>query len=245
MKNNRHFVNYGIDAPTVIYQQLVICVILVATYYLADQGYSWAQWYVGLWGVKWFAVGIAAPIVVALLMLWSSLVGKKIQRDRLLNAIAWRGDEQVLDVGCGRGLMLLGAAKRLTSGKAIGIDKWAAVDLTSNSKQATLANARLEGVADKVSVLDGDACSLPFADNSFDLVLSSFVVHNMSKQIDREQALREMLRVLKPGGYLVVQDFQHTAAHVVVLQAMGASHVNRSSLCWLLFPPARVVTATR
>jgi predicted RNA methylase len=46
-----------------------------------------------------------------LLLLWSSLFGKFRARDALLNAVPWRGDEQVLDVGCGHGLMLIGAAK--------------------------------------------------------------------------------------------------------------------------------------
>ena len=156
-----------------------------------------------------------------------------------------KADTHVLDVGCGRGLMLLGAAKRLTTGKAVGIDSWSAADLTSNSKQATLHNAQLEGVADTVSVFDGDARSLPFADSSFDVVISSFVVHNIRGQSNREQAVREMVRVLKAGGHLMVQDFQHTVEYVAVLKTIGAAQVKRSSLCWLLFPPARMVTATK
>jgi cyclopropane fatty-acyl-phospholipid synthase-like methyltransferase len=71
----------------------------------------------------------------ALLLLWSSLVGKFRARDALLNAVPWRGDEQVLDVGCGHGLMLIGAAKRLSTGRATGIDIWQDVDQANNSRR--------------------------------------------------------------------------------------------------------------
>jgi arsenite methyltransferase len=57
-------------------------------------------------------------------MLYGSKVMKLKDRENLLNLFQWSGDELVLDVGCGRGLMLVGAAKRLTSGRAIGIDLW-------------------------------------------------------------------------------------------------------------------------
>jgi ribosomal protein L11 methylase PrmA len=79
-------------------------------------------------------------------MAWSSRVGKLREREQLLDRIAWRGDEAVLDVGCGRGLLLVGAAKRLRAGHATGIDLWQAEDLAGNRPEATLENARLEGV---------------------------------------------------------------------------------------------------
>ena len=65
----------------------------------------------------------------------------------------------MLDVGCGHGLMLIGAAKRLSSGRAIGIDIWQDVDQANNSAAATRRNAELEGVS--VAVRDGDARRIP------------------------------------------------------------------------------------
>src|SRR5262245_40390207 len=62
----------------------------------------------------------------ALWMVWGSRRGKLQERERLLDRVTWRGDEQVLDVGCGRGLLLVGAAKRLASGVATGVDLWQA-----------------------------------------------------------------------------------------------------------------------
>jgi SAM-dependent methyltransferase len=76
--------------------------------------------------------------------------GKLKQRDILLGAIPWRGDERVLDIGCGPGLLLVGAAKRLATGKAVGIDIWNTAVETKNSPESALRNARFEGVADRV-----------------------------------------------------------------------------------------------
>src|ERR1700730_10766018 len=84
-------------------------------------------------------------LATGLVMLWASKFGKFTLRERVLNSITWHGNETVLDVGCGHGLMLIGAAKRLTTGKAIGVDIWQKEDQAGNSPEATWANVRLEG----------------------------------------------------------------------------------------------------
>ena len=61
-------------------------------------------------------------------------------------------------------------------GRATGVDIWQAEDLSGNSQQATLENARREGVADRVEVRTGDARELPFADKLFDVVVSSMAL---------------------------------------------------------------------
>src|SRR6516165_11820770 len=130
------------------------------------------------------------------LFLWGSKVGKLKMRDRLLANIPWRGDEAVLDVGCGRGLLLIGAAKRLTTGKAVGVDIWQAEDLSGNRPEATQENARLEGVSDRVEVKDGDARRLPFADRTFDVVVTKEVLRNIDNATELDTAVREIARVL-------------------------------------------------
>ena len=70
-------------------------------------------------------------------MVWSSKVGKLSARDRLIEALSLRGDESVLDVGCGRGLLLIAAAKLLTTGKAVGVDLWSAKDQSDNLPEST------------------------------------------------------------------------------------------------------------
>ena len=179
------------------------------------------------------------------IMYWSSRVAKIEERDHMLDSLPWRGDEKVLDVGCGRGLMLIGAAKRLKSGRATGIDIWQPEDLSGNSPDATRANAKAEGVADKIKLETADARKLPFPDASFDTVLSSLAIHNISEAGEREQALAEMVRVLKPGGRLAILDVFHTADYAKVLQKLGLADVRLSGLSFLWCVPTRTLTARK
>jgi ribosomal protein L11 methylase PrmA len=79
------------------------------------------------------ATGVAIGwLIIAGWLIWDSKVGKLWSRDRLLDGLELRGDETVLDVGCSRGLLLVGAAKRLTTGKAPGVDIWQAEDQIGN-----------------------------------------------------------------------------------------------------------------
>jgi len=192
--------NYGIDAPTVLRNLSIASAAGIV-------GGLVLLRYVGPIGRPFLSMGSGFGFG-ALLLLWSSLVGKFRARDALLNAVPWRGDEQVLDVGCGHGLMLIGAAKRLSSGHATGIDIWQDVDQAYNSAAATLRNAELEGVT--VDVRDGDARKIPFGGATFDVVVSSLALHNIYNATEREQALGEIARVLKPGGHAAIFDVRHS-----------------------------------
>jgi len=105
---------------------------------------------------------------------------------------------------------LIGAAKRLRSGHATGIDIWQDVDQAHNSPDATRRNAELEGVS--VDVRDGDARKIPFGSATFDIVVSSLALHNIYDRTEREQALGEIARVLKPGGHVAIFDVRHSYA---------------------------------
>jgi SAM-dependent methyltransferase len=99
--------------------------------------------------------------------------GKLALRDRLLGLITWTGAERVLDVGTGGGLLMIGAAKRLTTGKAVGIDSWRQDDLTHNTRESAMRNAYFEGVVEKVDVRYEDARKLGTCTrNSFDVVFA-------------------------------------------------------------------------
>ncbi|MFX7883251.1 hypothetical protein ABTK06_19820, partial [Acinetobacter baumannii] len=79
--------------------------------------------------------------ILGIAMLAYGLKGKYRTRDLMLSKIKWTGNENVLDIGTGQGLLMNGAAKYLTTGKSIGIDIWSSKDLSDNSISRTLANA--------------------------------------------------------------------------------------------------------
>ncbi len=218
--------NYGIDAPTVL-RNLIIGAIAC-----------------GLLGV-FVARAFIGPAIgfsfAATMLLWSSLAGKFRARDSLLSAIPWRGDERVLDVGCGHGLLLIGAAKRLTTGRATGIDIWQDVDQANNSAAATRHNAELEGV--EIDIRDGDARKIPFDDATFDIVVSSLALHNIYDRNEREQALREIARVTKPGGHVAIIDIRH--AYAPVFEHLGFTLVKKWTTLLFATPTRSIILEKR
>lgn len=212
--------NYGLDAPVAVRNLLIVGALGII---------SLITRLMGVWSGRDGIAVIARPLMVAglscgamaLWMMYDSKIGKIRERDTYLDKIAWNGHERVLDVGCGLGLFLIGAAKRLSTGRAVGIDKWQQEDLSGNSAAGALNNAMIEGVADKVDVHTGDARKLPFPDASFDVVLSSMALHNIYDAGERQTALREIARVLAPGGRVLIVDVRHTSEYAATLRNAG------------------------
>ncbi|MEW5302176.1 MAG: hypothetical protein WDW36_004981 [Sanguina aurantia] len=92
----------------------------------------------------------------AILMLLTSTVGKPHVIGKMIDGLKLRGDEQVLDVGCGRGLLLLDAARQLPGGRASGLDLWSTRDQSGNAEAATRHNAALANLAERVQIDTGD-----------------------------------------------------------------------------------------
>lgn len=162
--------DYGIDAPGVVRNLFLIGTIGISAWALTLLVATFGQFAIPKPILVMTGMGMTTGIGCSLMgawMLWHSKVGKLRNRERLLDRIVWSGDEQVLDVGCGRGLIMIGAAKRLTTGSATGIDIWQAQDLTRNGPEAVLENARLEQVTERVAVQTADVRKLPFGDSSF------------------------------------------------------------------------------
>jgi SAM-dependent methyltransferase len=232
--------DYGIDAPTVVRNLALggaaIIVIGIAAFSLLSEP-RWLGYVLGYWGI--FAGG--TMLITSLLMVWSSKVGKLHERQSLVQSLGLKGNETVLDVGCGRGLLLNEVAKHLPSGKAIGVDLWQTVDQSGNRPEATMENARFEGVADRVEIKTGDMRELPQADSSVDALVASLSIHNIPTKEGRAQALHEIHRVLKPGGQIALLDFTATDEYLAALKSLGWRDVQRSGQSFWMFPPVRVV----
>jgi SAM-dependent methyltransferase len=230
--------DYGIDAPGAMRGLLLRgALFTVAGVIARSVGYP------GL-GLAFFWAG-AFQFIPGLVMLWSSKSGKLKLRDKLLDTIPWRGDEEVLDVGCGRGLAAIGAAKRVPRGHVNAIDIWSEQDLTGNTEQAARDNVDAEGVADRVSIHTADARALPFDDGSFDVVVSMTAVHNIEAEGGRKEAISEMIRVLKPGGYLGLYDIFHPKEYVEILRTLPVEDIKQSGLILLWAVPGRRITARK
>ncbi len=218
-----------------------------------DYGFDELRWplLLGLVGVLWLIFGLvsfsvfALPVLGVICFVCSTLFlfsaasyvyttrrGKfQVWADILLQ-LGLRGDEQLLDLGCGRGAVLLMAARLLPRGKATGIDVWKAAEQSGNALSATKRNAELEGVADRVALETADMRQLPFSAGSFDLVVSSMAIHNITDPQGRRQAIEEAVRVLKPGGRLAIVDFRETGRYEEWLRELGMGEVSHHALGW-------------
>jgi arsenite methyltransferase len=239
--------DYGIDAPFVIRNLAVIGfgLLLIGFVPVFHMGSNEIR-LTDNFRVTLLITGTIC-ILESILMLVYAKIGKFSHRDRMLALVGWKGDEHVLDVGTGRGLLMIGAAKKLSPGitSAIGIDIWSAKDLSGNTMENTLQNAELEGVKDRVQLLSEDAQKMSFADSTFDVILSNLCLHNIPNAAGRERACLEIARVLKPGGMAVISDFKNTAHYEKAFRAAGLTTERTAPDILRTFPPLRIVTARK
>lgn len=202
---------YGFDAPEAIkrfaiYSVLMIVAIIVTLIFFPKT----IIFMVIISIMIAITITFIFPIVSILI---GSLYFKFRERDWLFSNITLHGNENILDVGCGRGLLLIKAAKQLTTGKVYGLDLWVQADQAFNSKEATLQNVKHENVQDKIEIHTGDMQNIPFLDSSMDVVISSWAIHNIYNLNNREKALAEIIRVTKPNGQIAILDIDHAPAY--------------------------------
>ncbi|MBW8812978.1 MAG: methyltransferase domain-containing protein [Caulobacterales bacterium] len=134
------------------------------------------------------------------LQVWLATRGRERSlRETILNLARPRPGEAVLDVGCGTGTLAIATRPRVgPDGEVVGADPSAEMLAGARRK------ARRSGV--EVSFVQAPAQALPFPERRFDLVMSTLMLHHLPRPA-RGEALREIRRVLKPGGRLLVVDF--------------------------------------
>ena len=162
--------------------------------------------------------------------LYTTRAGKLAVWAELLRGLELRGDERVLDLGCGRGAVLLMAAKLLPRGRAVGVDLWSTKDQSGNREATTRGNAEREGVADRIELHTGDMRELPLPDASCDVVVSSLAIHNIPDAAGRARAIDEAVRVLRPGGRIAIADYRATREYAARLRELGVADVRTRGL---------------
>lgn len=217
-KQNDASLDYGVDAPEVTRMFFLIAVPMLAVGAALAYFFT-ATW---IWGLGLLLTLVAlAPLTLGIMMRLYAWRGKLRTRDWVLSRHAWRGDETVLDIGAGRGLMSIGAARFAPRGTVHAIDIWRAEDLTDNGAAGLKKNIDAAGRQAQIQIHTMDARSMSFADGSIDVILSLLCLHNIEDAKDRQAACREIARVLKPGGVAYIADYTATRSYADAFRAQG------------------------
>lgn len=233
--------NYGIDAPKVIRNLIVIGAIIILLTIIFPV-VKIGETKIITSGFVWMGITL---VLVGLLMFLYSKFGKFKHRDRILNMVNWKGDEKVLDVGTGLGLLMIGAAKKLTSGKSYGLDVFNSYDLSDNSIEQTKTNTRLEKVSSRTEILKENILKTSFPDGYFDVVVSNLCLHNLYKAEERKTACAEISRVTKSGGQVIISDFKNTREYLETFRELGMSVRKEGTYYFDTFPPLTIMRAIK
>lgn len=124
--------------------------------------------------------------------------------DKVISSLDWNGEGQALDIGCGNGALTIKLAKKLPAARVTGIDYWG--ERWDYSKDTCEANAKAEGVDDRVIFQKASAIKLPYEDEHFAAAVSNLCFHEVKDAKDKREVIREALRVVRKGGKFAFQD---------------------------------------
>ncbi len=171
-------------------------------------------------------------------MLLYSRIYKISNRDKLIKKLGLKGDETILDIGCGRGLYAIGFAETLENGHVYGIDIWKAEDISGNSESSIMENIRRSGQEKKITLKTEDMRAMSFADGMFDIAVASFSIHNIYEINARRKALDEISRVMKIGGTVIIINFANLNQYKMIMVETGFNLIGETRVKGA-FPPAR------
>ncbi|HEY5750699.1 MAG TPA: class I SAM-dependent methyltransferase [Chryseolinea sp.] len=235
-------INYGIDGPKFVRNLFLFVVIFYAI------ALAFPRFKVAGVTVNTFILSVSIGSIClaeGVLMLLYARKGKFAHRDRILNLVHWKGNENVLDVGTGLGLLMIGAAKRLTSGNSIGIDIWNKDDLSENSFTKANKNAALENVANKIELKEENILQTSFKNNYFDVVLSNLCLHNVGDKENRKTACREIHRILKKGGVAIISDIVHHGEYKAAFLELGMTTEKVGTFYLNTYQPLTIIKAVK
>ncbi len=190
---------------------------------------------VAVWTIvlTWYFVFLAVVWTAGAAIYWNSTFrGKFAVWGDLLSETSLADGAKALDLGCGRGAVAIQIALRFPGVEVTGIDLWRSVDQSGNSIEVAQSNAELNNAAERVHFDTGDMTDLPYADSAFSLVTASLSIHNIPTKEGRRQAVREAVRVLAPGGRIVIADIQRTREYADELSRSGLTVTGPRSLGW-------------
>ena len=234
---------YGLDTPGPVLLLLVSSLVLALAGFAALNIETQYQ----LMGFLGFTAVLFAILLISvgIWMVWSAVRGKALAAKDFIEQLDLKTNQKLLDVGCGRGFILIEAAKRLPRGRAVGLDNWSQFDLYVNNPVRTWENAQQEGISNRIKVDTGDMRELPYPRNYFDRVTAHLALHRLKSREDRKKALSEMARVLKPKGLLALQDFKYLHQILEDLKSLRFKNIKVSKYKFFFFPPVRMVLAQK
>ncbi len=125
--------------------------------------------------------------------------------DLILEHVEKNSTGKVLDIGTGNGILAINAAMRYPAAQVTGVDMWGKD--WEYSKSICAQNARIARVAERIEFKKGDAASLNYADETFDIVVSNLTFHEVKLVKHKSDVMREALRLVKPGGSFAFIDY--------------------------------------
>jgi SAM-dependent methyltransferase len=175
----------------------------------------------GMLGVILSIIGIALMV----LFLWPGIglavmnviLDKADSEIRGMDILSKIQSPRILDIGCGTGRTAIKIAKSLPKGGNLnGIDIYNINAISGNSLETVNRNAELEGVSDKSTFQYGSATEIPFEDYTFNIINLSSVLHEVHDSEDKERAMKEIHRVLKPKGFLIIGEWNRYSWQLIL-----------------------------
>jgi ubiquinone/menaquinone biosynthesis C-methylase UbiE len=169
---------------------------------------------------------IHSPLRYDLLVWLVSQGRERTFREKTLDLAGLKPGESVLDVGCGTGTLAIAAKRRVgLAGRVHGID--ASTEMIARARKKT----KRAGV--EVTFENAVVEKMPFADGTFDVVLTTVMLHHLGPKA-RRQCACEMRRVLKPGGRVLAVDFGGAARRSLLAHFHRHGHVSLHELIAVL-----------